>query len=306
MPKRIFAKAGLSLERLRTFAEIVAAAGISNAAPGDYNRQSQFSRQLKELEEFFGAELLIRRRGRFALTSVGRELFQIVQSHFNAIEELANRCANQNVEVTVGAGESLLHWLLLPNFSEFRKRYPTTTLVLQNLRTIEIASRLLDGQVDVGLLRQDAVRPPLKSVKLGSMEYRLVVPRSSSAASSKRGAWAMLAGRPVAVLVGSEIAAAFEREAEKQGIKLNVCLRGSSYAQLLEVVRQTGCAAVLPSFATRLLDPGTGIFQISALKAFTRTVVLAWRPSSCALRPVVASVIEALTAILQRQIESAA
>lgn len=103
--KHPFAKAGLSLERLRSFAEIVAAAGISNATPGDTNRQSQFSRQLKELEEFFGAELLRRGRGRFELSLAGRELYQIVQSHFNAMEDLADRCANQNIEVTVGADE---------------------------------------------------------------------------------------------------------------------------------------------------------------------------------------------------------
>src|SRR2546428_681911 len=99
MNTRLFAKAGLSLERLRTFVAIVSAKGISNAAPGDPTRQSQFSRQLKELEECFGAELLVRGRGRFGLTPAGRELFQIVQSHFAAMENLADRCANRSVEI---------------------------------------------------------------------------------------------------------------------------------------------------------------------------------------------------------------
>src|SRR5271166_7116127 len=146
MTKRLFSKAGLSLERLRTFARIAAAAGISNAAPGDANRQSQYSRQLKELEEFFGTELQRRERGRFELTSAGRELFQIVQSHFKAMEDLAERCADQNVEVSVGGGESFLQWLLLPGLAEFRAKHPTITLVLQNLRTEETVSRLIDGR----------------------------------------------------------------------------------------------------------------------------------------------------------------
>lgn len=299
MTKRLFAKAGLSLERLRTFAEIVAAAGISHAAPGDANRQSQFSRQLKELEEFFGAELLRRGRGRFELTPAGRELFQIVQSHFNAMEDLADRCANQNVEVTVGAGESLMHWLLLPGFAAFRARQPTTTLVLHNLRTDEIMNRLIDGRIDLGLLRQDAVRAPLKSVRLGSIQYRVAFPRSSSKAASGKTVWSMLARHPIAVLAGSDVTAAFEGEAEKRGLRLNVCLRGSSYAQLIEAMRQIGCAAVLPTFATQSCAADNDILPLSALQAYTRTLALAWNPRASALRPSVASAIEVLIGILR-------
>ena len=236
--KLLFAKAGLSLERLRSFVEVVSAGGISSAAPGDANRQSQFSRQLKELEEFFGAELRRRGRGRFELTPTGRELFQIVQSHFNAMEDLAARCANQNVEVSVGGAENLLHWLLLPGFAEFRAKQPTITLALQNLRTEETASRLIDGRIDWGLLRQDAVRSPLKSARLGTIDYRLVVPRDSSNPTKDKTAWTMLERRPVAVLAGSEVTAAFEAEAEKKGVRLNVCFRGSSYAQLIEAARR--------------------------------------------------------------------
>src|SRR5437870_13546064 len=108
MRESLFAKSGLSLDRLRSFAEIVQAEGITAAAKGDPNRQSQFSRQLKELEEFFGAELLERGRGRFALTSVGKALHEIVQMQFAALDELRRTCAEIPVELSIGAGESLI------------------------------------------------------------------------------------------------------------------------------------------------------------------------------------------------------
>lgn len=301
MTKRIFSRTGLSIERLRTFSEVVAAAGISNAAPGDPNRQSQFSRQLKELEEFFGAELLRRARGRFELTNAGRELFQIVQSHFNAMEDLADRCASLNVEVTVGAGESLLHWLLLPSFAAFRDQHPAVTLVLQNLRTDEITRCLVDGRVDVGLLRNDAVHAPLKAVRLGSAQYQLVLPKASKR-YGKETVWTILARKPVALLAESEVTAAFEGEAQKKGVSLNVCLRGSSYAQLIEAVRQIGCAAVLPTFAIHTLNADTEVVPLSALKAFTRATAIAWHPRTCAVRPAVQTVIESLTNILRRKL----
>jgi DNA-binding transcriptional LysR family regulator len=298
MTRRIFARSGLSFERLRTFCEVVSAAGISKAAPGDPNRQSQFSRQLKELEEFFGAELLRRTHGRFELTSAGRELFKIVKSHFNALEDLADRCANENVEVTFGAGESLLHWLLFPCLAEFRRKHPTIALVLHNLRTDEIANRLCDARLDLGLLRQDAVRPPLGSARLGSIEYRLTMPRGSWR-SRRRNIWTSLAKQPVAILAGSEVSAAFEREATIKGIRLNVCLRASSYAQLTEAVSLLGCSAVLPTFVSENTE--NDVVSISALKPFTRLVALVWNPRFILLRPFVASAIETLTGTLRRK-----
>lgn len=74
MHERLFAQAGLSLERLRTFCEVAAAGGIAVAADNNPNRQSQFSRQLRELERFFGVELIYRGRGHLRLTAAGSEL----------------------------------------------------------------------------------------------------------------------------------------------------------------------------------------------------------------------------------------
>ncbi len=57
MFEQLFAKRGLSLDRLRVLCEVADAGGIARAARNDPTRQSQFSRQLKELEDFFEVEL---------------------------------------------------------------------------------------------------------------------------------------------------------------------------------------------------------------------------------------------------------
>ena len=53
MFEKLFSEGRLTFERLRTLVEIDHAGSISKAAPGDLNRQSQYSRQLKEIEVFF-------------------------------------------------------------------------------------------------------------------------------------------------------------------------------------------------------------------------------------------------------------
>ena len=51
---------GLSLDRLETLSAIVARGGIARAADGDPNKQSLFSRQVAELEAWFGVDLMDR------------------------------------------------------------------------------------------------------------------------------------------------------------------------------------------------------------------------------------------------------
>lgn len=228
-------RAGSSLERLRTFCEVAAAGGISNAVPDDPTRQSQFSRQLKELEEYFETKLLIRKRGRFELTESGRELFQIVQTHFSALQELADRCSNKKIEVRIGAGESLLQWLLLPCLGGLLARHASATLVLRNLQTDNILKMLTDGEIDIGIVRQEVVRAPLKFERLGQIGHRLVVPAAKKAGGTDP--WALLRNHQVAVLDGSEVTRALERDAATKGIKLDIVVRASSHAQLVEAVR---------------------------------------------------------------------
>jgi len=301
---RLFSKSGLSLERLRTFCEVAAAGGISNAVPDDPTRQSQFSRQLKELEGFFEAKLLLRKRGRFELTASGRELFQIVQAHFSALQELADRCSNQKIEVRIGAGESLLQWLLLPCLGGFHARHPSAMLVLQNLQTDNILKKLADGEIDIGIVRQEVVRAPLKFERLGQIEHRLVVPAAKKK-SDGADPWALLGAHPVAVLDGSEVTRALERDAAARRIKLDIVVRTSSHAQLVEAVRGARCAAVLPTVVVSSHAQGISSFPLSELKPYSRSLVLAWNPRNAELRPATLLILHDLAELTRKMIQTA-
>src|SRR5438552_9735653 len=134
MFENLFANSGLSLERLKTFREIVAAGGITAAVGNDSNRQSQFSRQLKELERYFGVELLKRGRGPAELTDAGQRLYEIIGHTLRALEEFrGTTCAGRPIEIVVGAGESLIQWLLLPRLSGLTQAHPRLAVTFQNL-----------------------------------------------------------------------------------------------------------------------------------------------------------------------------
>ena len=63
MFKKLLSQRGISLDRLRNFAAVAESGSIARVADGDPVRQSLISRQIGELEEFFGVELT-RRRGK--------------------------------------------------------------------------------------------------------------------------------------------------------------------------------------------------------------------------------------------------
>ncbi len=301
MHEELFLDRGLSLDRLKTFIEIVAAGSITAAAKGDANRQSQFSRQLKELETFFGTELALRGRGQFELTRAGRQLNGLAQLHLAALKELRQNCADQPIEMRIGAGESVIHWVLLPNLRKFGIAEPNTRLVLSNLRTEEIIERIANGRLDVGVVRTDSVPKSLRAAKLFTLEYRvflrngLISPQESNKPLNlfEKLSWAVLYDRHYVTL-------ALEEAAKALGVSLSVSVVCGSFTQVADAVRAVNVAAVVPSLAQSMLDtPTFDQLEFPFLKPLARPMVLVWNPTLFAVRPAVSRAARIFGAILR-------
>src|SRR2546426_585059 len=176
MFENLLQQGGLSLDRLQSFCGVAEAGGVTKAAKGDPARQSLFSRQIKELEEFFGVEL-VRRKGRgIALTAAGERLHLLAREQLLALSDFKKASAGQPVELVLASGDSLIQWLLLPRLAAIREKLPKVCFRVLNLPTTEIATRLRDGTVDLGLVREGSVARPLQMRPLGTMAFSLFVP----------------------------------------------------------------------------------------------------------------------------------
>lgn len=284
----LLALSGLSLDRLRAFAEVVAAGGISAAACNDANRQSQFSRQIKELECYFGTELMKRGRGPMELTVAGTRLHQVICHTFGSLAELRRESAGQPVELTIGAGESLIQWMLLPRLSRFMAAHPKVALSFHNLRTDDILKNLADGSLDFGVVSRLKTGPVLGSLPLGQLEYALFVPAElvKGKPSSK-----LLGQVPLALLQGSDsVHRALDEAARRYKLKLDVRLRLSSYPQLAAAVQCQKVAAIMPTLATAAFPAGTVcVLRLDFLAKLTRRLSLVWSRKAAAIRPAVAT-----------------
>jgi DNA-binding transcriptional LysR family regulator len=290
MFENLFAQSGLSLERLKTFREIVAAGGITAAARDDSNRQSQFSRQLKELERYFGVELLKRGHGPAELTDAGQRLYEIVGHTLRALEEFRGTCAGQPIELVIGAGESVIQWLLLPRLPGLAEAHPRLAVTFQNLKTDEILHRLRDGAVDFGVVSRCESHRVLASAPLGKLEFCLFAPAGLLPVNLKLKMKSNILGHlPLAMLEGSAgIRQAIEHEAQRIGIKLNVRLRFSSYPQLAQAVQNLGVAAIMPKLAAASFK-GTDVRAVALpfLAARSRQVSLVWNRKTAEVRPAI-------------------
>src|SRR5947209_5824061 len=241
---------GLSLDRLQSFCLVAQAGGVTKAAKGEPTKQSLFSRQIKELEEFFGTEL-IRRKGRgISLTECGARLNTIARECFASLSDFKNECKGRPVEIIIGTGESVIQWLLMPRLEALRKRLPNVRLKFLNLTTTEAVSRLAEGMIDFALVRKDAVRRPLQATPLGLMTYSFFVPLALRPASRGKPDIKALDRVPLATLEGegsfrTELAALAKRE----GMRLNNQVECSSFPLAARAVAKGNVAAILPSIA---------------------------------------------------------
>jgi DNA-binding transcriptional LysR family regulator len=290
MFEKLFAHSGLSLERLKAFAEIVKAGGITAAAGDDSNRQSQLSRQLKDLERYFGAELIKRGRGPITLTAAGRQLHQIIGHAFGALEEFRETCASEPVELVIGAGESLIQWLLLPRLSRLTAAHPRLRVVLQNLRTDEILQGLADASVDFGVVSRLDANSALTTVPLGRLDYVLFVPVGLLGGKGGKRGSQILDGLPLALLQGSPgIWEAVQEEAHKHRLNLEARLRFSSYPQLAQAVQCLKVAAIMPAYAVQSLPAGSHeLIRLPFLDRLSRRLCLAWNKKLAEVRPALA------------------
>jgi len=304
MFEKLFAQSGLSRERLKTFREIVAAGGITAAAGDESNRQRQSSRQLKELDRYFGVEFLKRGRGSIKLTDAGQQLYEIVGHTLRTLEEFHATCAGQFVELVVGAGESLIQWLLLPHLSGLAAAHLHLAITFQNLKTDEILHSVLDGGVDFGVVGRFGSHGALASAPLGRLECRLFAPTALLPAN-RRGKLKsdLLSHLPLATLEGSPgIHQAIQQGAQRIGIKLNVRLRFSSYPQLAQAVQSFGVAAIMPKLAAESFH-GTDVRVVPSpfLGNLSRQVSLVWNRKMADVRPAIAKYSRLLPAMFRME-----
>lgn len=301
MLPEVVAKNGFSLDRLATLCNVIESGSITAAAGPNTSRQSQFSRQIKELEEAVGAKLFERIGKTLKPTPFGEQLARMSRTFFGAVAELASNEAEKPGQLTVGGGEGMLRWVLVPCISALRELDPPIHCKVRSLRSTEIVRELELGRIDVGLVRKTAVSENVAFEKIGTFEFVLVIPRRLLRSRSGEEAYE---GKPLAYaeLAGEGQLATMARDISKDaGIHLNRVIQAETLSLLLAAVEHGDAAAFLPTPSTFALPTDRfAVLQMEDIDRLSREMVLAWIPEASDQKPALKRAIRVLSRSLRQ------
>jgi DNA-binding transcriptional LysR family regulator len=147
----------LELRHLKYFNAVASTLSFSRAAELLHIAQPPLSRQIRQLEEIVGAELIDRASRPIALTMAGKFLYeQTVQllSRIEEIQEGTRRIAKgQQHWFSIGFVPSSLYGLLPGLIKDFRAELPDVGIGFSELTTMEQVEALKSGRIDVGFGR---------------------------------------------------------------------------------------------------------------------------------------------------------
>ncbi len=297
--RSLFERRGLSLDRLRSFALIAEAGGLSAAAGGDPTRMSLFSKQVRELESFFGVALTFRQGRKVRLTEAGRQLAQLAHAHLSGLEDFQQTCKDVPHTLRVGSANSLIEWLVMRQAARLRRALPNTVFELRDGRTKELVDQVIDMTLDLALVREDAVVRPLKFKRLFMLSYSLFVPKRLAGPIREGNLKAAMAGLPLATSMGGQYREELTTGAAKANWPLRIELSCTSFTHAAQAVKTGTFAAAMPSLANVAFGPGEVVqFALPFMKSYARPICVAWNPRLSDVRPVGERAIGAVLEVL--------
>ena len=294
MFENLFAERGFSIDRMRALIDVAQAGSIAKAARGDPVRQSQYSRQIKELEEFFGIRLA-RKKGRvLALSTAGAELVKIACEYFSTLEEFKTACKNIPRRFTIGAGDSIHRWIVAPIIAKIGLEKKLWLFALRNFRNSEVAEMLHNMDIDFGILRKNLIAADILKYKtIQHVRYAIYVPRAMIAKGREKDYQWCLKNIPCATLAfGSSFSSMLKNACIDDGYELKVALETESFPSAAEMLKSKSYMAILPEMSEKFLPSGIVKIQPPFFKVLEREIVLAWNPRLLAVRPSARAVID--------------
>lgn len=297
MYDNLFSKRGVSLERLKTFLEVAQAGSIVGAAGGDCVRQSQYSRQIKELEEFFGTALADRRGKFLRITPAGKKLANIISHSFSGLSDLKNECSRTRYAFSIGGMDSVLEWVVGPLISRAASKNIKWTFSFERLRNVYSYSKLLNMQLDMAVITKDAVASDIISFKeMGRLSYSVYIHKKNiGKISCKRGEEAkfILETFPAVSLIDEyDFSKLLKSQFEAFSITPNIVLKVHTFQFALKLIESGDYVGILPKAAESDMSENVAGFSAPFLKTLDQKIVLAWNRRVMAIRPEMGKVVE--------------
>lgn len=279
MFSKLFAESGLSLDRLKALLAVAAAGSIVKATDGDPVKQSQYSRQIKELEDFFRTKLVERHGKGIRFTPGGRELARISRFFMLGLSNFQRGCLSEEQTFRFGASATFIRCILLPAVSNERMA-SATRYIVETADDDEIERRLHDLTLDFGVVTQNQISRPLQLLELGKWRLKLWIPLTLFK-NEKSAAAALKEKRLPLVVAQKELEMCSVNFLNDHEPRL-IC---ESFLEAVPAMEANGFASVLPDFLAPANPKGFFRLRVPAIDSLTFHIRLAWNPRLLRLNP---------------------
>lgn len=296
--KGVLAEKKISLDRLSSFLEIVEAGSIVAAVGKDPSRQSLFSKHKADLEKVFGEDLFNLENGKLKPTSFGKELAAITTSFQEALNDLTAKSKNEMQPISIGAGDSVYQWLLLPIANRLQNDFRNITFQFRNLRTSEINEQIESGKIDIGITRSGNTNEAIAVTSLHSFQFGLFYHPDSFEKRSIRDI--LKANRLIGMTgTGSYVQNVKSLQLKHDAIP-NFWIEFDSLPMIENSLMQTKACAILPVEAKPNLESkGFKVISGAKFNSFTRSYNLVRNANTEKIRKTVTQLAKHLEEILK-------
>ena len=163
----------LYIDIFKVFCDLAETKNFSRTAEKNHISQSAVSQQISYLERYFGKKMIIRSKGKFALTPEGKIFLggckQIIKTYQHTMHQMQTENGEISQSVNIQSIYSIGFYHLPPLIKSFMKKYKKINLHIEYNRSDRIYSDVIHGLCDIGIVAYPW-QHPLVDIKQGEKE----------------------------------------------------------------------------------------------------------------------------------------
>ncbi|MDZ4163600.1 MAG: selenium metabolism-associated LysR family transcriptional regulator [Smithellaceae bacterium] len=277
----------ITMQQLETLFYLVEERTFSGAARRMYLSQPALTKQVKNLEEVLGSQVINRNSRGLTLTAPGKILYdyakRILKLREEAREKIDQLGKDEAGEIHIGASTIPATYILPPILSAFRKRYPRIRSHVQNADSAEVIENILGNEGEIGVVGKNPLNQRLYAEPLWQDRLILVAASGHPWQGRKDVGLGEVQREPFITRErGSATREIIEQALKEKGVssldRLNIsCELGSSEAVKEAVIAGLGVSIISIHAVTRELAAGV-VIEIPIVELeFKRSIYLIHR-----------------------------
>ena len=250
----------MELRHLRYFVAVADAGSLTVAAARKlHTSQPSLSRQIRDLEDEVGAQLLTRSAHGIELTPAGRAFLdhaRLVLSHAEAAAGAARRIANPTKPCFVMGFLTGHELTWMPEALQIlRDELPNIDVMISSQYSPQLADALSKGKVDAAFLRREQGMPDLAFKLLVKEPLVVILPNDHRLAALKSISPRDLMGEPFVVVSDTApvLRAVIDDYLKRSGADITPAHEADHLAMGMSLIASTRGVGLLPAYAENFL-----------------------------------------------------